>query len=82
MNHTLSVINDLKILTMGFAIDGNELMMGDLADCEKINLHTKDKKNILTLDANNEGHKLALRTENGKAEFYAKKIMHIGSDDR
>lgn len=60
---------------------GNELLMDDLADSEKINLHTKDQKNILSLDANSDGHKLALRTEEGKAEFYAKKTMNFESGD-
>ncbi|MDO8990617.1 MAG: type VI secretion system tip protein TssI/VgrG [Sideroxyarcus sp.] len=60
---------------------GNELLMDDLADSEKINLHTKDQKNILSLDANSDGHKLALRTEEGLAEFYAKKIMRFESGD-
>ncbi|MDO8988593.1 MAG: type VI secretion system tip protein VgrG [Sideroxyarcus sp.] len=60
---------------------GNELLMDDLADSEKINLHTKDQKNILSLDANSDGHKLALRTEEGLAEFYAKKTMNFESGD-
>ena len=60
---------------------GNELLMDDMADSEKINLHTKDQKNILTLDASSEGHKLALRTEEGLAEFYAKKTMSFESGD-
>ncbi|MDO8988591.1 MAG: phage baseplate assembly protein V, partial [Sideroxyarcus sp.] len=60
---------------------GNELTMDDLADSEKINLHTKDQKNILSLDANSDGHKLALRTEEGLAEFYAKKTMNFESGD-
>jgi type VI secretion system secreted protein VgrG len=60
---------------------GNELTMDDLSDSEKINLHTRDQKNILSLDANSDGHKLALRTEEGLAEFYAKKIMRFESGD-
>jgi len=60
---------------------GNELTMDDLSDSEKINLHTKDQKNILSLDANSDGHLLALRTEEGLAEFYAKKIMTFESGD-
>ena len=55
--------------------------MDDLADSEKINLHTKDKKNILSLDANSDGHLVALRSEEGKAEFYAKKTMSFESGD-
>lgn len=54
---------------------GNELMMDDLADSEKINLHTRDQKNILSLDANSDGNLVALRTEEGRAEFYARKTM-------
>ena len=60
---------------------GNELTMDDLSDSEKINLHTKDQKNILSLDANSDGHLLALRTEEGLAEFYAKKVMSFESGD-
>ena len=60
---------------------GNELTMDDLADSEKINLHTRDQKNILTLDANSDGNLVALRTEEGRAEFYAKKTMHFESGD-
>ena len=60
---------------------GNELLMDDLADSEKINLHTRDKKNILTLDANSEGNLVALRTEEGRAEFYAKKTRSFESGD-
>ena len=60
---------------------GNELTMDDLSDSEKINLHTKDQKNILSLDANSDGHLLSLRTEEGLAEFYAKKVMRFESGD-
>jgi type VI secretion system secreted protein VgrG len=60
---------------------GNELTMDDLSDSEKINLHTKDQKNILSLDANSDGHLLSLRTEEGLAEFYAKKVMSFESGD-
>jgi len=60
---------------------GNELLLDDLEDSEKINLHTKNQKNILTLDANSDGHKVALRSEEGLAEFYAKKTMHFESGD-
>ena len=60
---------------------GNELLMDDLADSEKINLHTRDQKNILTLDANSEENLVALRTEEGRAEFYAKKTMSFESGD-
>jgi type VI secretion system secreted protein VgrG len=60
---------------------GNELLMDDLEKSEKINLHTKDKKNILTLDANSDSHKVSLRTEEGLAEFYAKKTMSFESGD-
>jgi type VI secretion system secreted protein VgrG len=60
---------------------GNELMMDDLADSEKINLHTKEQKNFLSLDANSDSHKVALRTEEGRSEFYAKKTMSFESGD-
>jgi hypothetical protein len=60
---------------------GNELMMDDMSDSEKINLHTKDQKNFLSLDANSDGHLVALRTEEGRSEFYAKKTMSFESGD-
>jgi len=60
---------------------GNELTMDDLSDSEKINLHTRDQKNILSLDANSDGHLVSLRTEEGLAEFYAKKVMSFESGD-
>jgi type VI secretion system secreted protein VgrG len=60
---------------------GNELLMDDMADSEKINLHTRDKKNILTLDANSDANLVALRSEEGRAEFYAKKTMSFESGD-
>lgn len=60
---------------------GNEIMMEDQQGNEKINLHTKDQKNVLSLDANSDGHLIALRTEEGKAEFYAKKTMDFESTD-
>ena len=71
-NHTQHIVRTFA---------GNELLMDDLANSEKINLHTKDKKNILTLDANSDGHRVALRSEEGKAEFYAKKTMSFESGD-
>ena len=60
---------------------GNELLMDDMENSEKINLHTKDQKNFLSLDANSDGNLVALRTEEGKAEFYAKKTMSFESGD-
>ena len=60
---------------------GNELLMDDLENSEKINLHTRDQKNFLSLDANSDGNLVALRTEEGRAEFYAKKTMSFESGD-
>ncbi len=60
---------------------GNELLMDDMQNQEKIDLFTKDKKNILSLDANSEGHKVQLRTEEGEAEIFAAKTMNFESGD-
>lgn len=60
---------------------GNELMMDDLEGSEKINLHTLDQKNILTLDASTDKHKVSLRTEEGRADIYAKKTISFESGD-
>ena len=83
MHSTSKIFNPFDhLLAKASAIfSGNELLLDDMADSEKINLHTKGQKNILTLDANSEGHNIQLRTEEGLAEFYAKKIMSFESGD-
>ncbi len=60
---------------------GNELLMEDRRGFEKTELFTRDRKNILTLDANQEGHVVRLATEEGEMEQYAKKTMHLESGD-
>jgi len=59
----------------------NELLMEDLKGKERIELFTKDKKNILTLDANSDGHMVRLATEEGKMEIYAAKTILTESGD-
>ncbi len=60
---------------------GNELAMEDRRGFEKTEMFTRDRKNILTLDANQEGHSIRLATEEGEMEQYAKKTMHFESGD-
>ena len=63
---------------------GNELLMDDRKGEEKIELHTRDRKNILTLDANAEGHRVRLATEEGEMEAYAAKnlTLECGGDQQ
>lgn len=60
---------------------GNELLMDDRKGQEKIELHTRDRKNILTLDANAEGHRVRLATEEGEMEAYAARSMILECGD-
>ena len=60
---------------------GNELFMEDRKGQEKVELFTRDKLNILTLDANEEGHHIRLATEEGEMEQYAKKTMLLECGD-
>ena len=60
---------------------GNELSMEDRKGQEKVELFTRDKLNILTLDANEEGHHIRLATEQGEMEQYAKKTMLLECGD-
>lgn len=60
---------------------GNELVMDDLLKRERIELFTADRKNILTLDANAEGHKVRLATEEGEMKIFAKKTLLMESGD-
>ena len=60
---------------------GNELLMEDRKGAERIDLFTREKKNILTLDARAGGHHVYLGSEEGEMEQYAAKTMHIESGD-
>ncbi len=60
---------------------GNELLMEDRKGEERTELFTRERKNILTLDANAEGHKVRLATEEGDMEHYAAKTMLVESGD-
>ncbi len=59
----------------------NELLMEDMKGKERIDLFTKDKKNILSLDAKASGHVVKLATEEGKMEIYAAKTILTESGD-
>lgn len=60
---------------------GNELLMEDRKGQEKIEIFTDGRKNILSLDANEDGHKVRLATEEGEMEIKACKTMLIESGD-
>ena len=60
---------------------GNELVMDDQSGREKTELFTADRKNILTLDADREGHKVRLATEEGEMEVSAHKTLLMESGD-
>ena len=60
---------------------GNELSMKDRKGLERVDLFTRDKKNILTLDAHEEGNSIRLATEEGDMLNYAKKTMLLESGD-
>jgi len=59
----------------------NELLMEDRKGEERIDLFTRLKKNILTLDAKAGEHHIYLGTEEGEMEQYAAKTMQIESGD-
>ncbi|MEN8141289.1 MAG: type VI secretion system tip protein TssI/VgrG [Thermodesulfobacteriota bacterium] len=57
---------------------GNELLMDDTVDQEKIELFTKGRQNILSLDAGaSKGHKLRLASEQGMMEAKAATTMQL-----
>jgi len=55
--------------------------MDDTIDAEKIELFTKDKNNILSLDATKDNHKVRLATEQGAMEIKAAKTIMVESED-
>lgn len=60
---------------------GNELVMEDRKGKEKTELFTLGRKNILSLDADSEGHQVRLATEEGEMEVFAAKTLLIESGD-
>ena len=60
---------------------GNELLMDDRQGKEKVELFTRERKNILTLDADEDGHNVRLATEEGEMEVFAAKTMLLESGD-
>ncbi len=50
---------------------GNELLMDDAAGAERVELCTRDRRNVLSLDASADGHRLRLATEEGDMEVEA-----------
>ncbi len=59
----------------------NELLMDDRKGEERLELFTRDRQNILTLDAKTDQHLLRLATEQGKMQIEAKKTMMLQSGD-
>ncbi len=79
---TPSVVNaDNATQNIIRTVSGNELVMDDLAGREKTELFTAQRKNILTLDADQEGHKVRLATEEGEMEVKAHKTLLMESGD-
>lgn len=60
---------------------GNELFMEDRKGVEKTELFTLGRKNILTLDADAEGHQVRMATEEGEMEVFASKTLLMESGD-
>ncbi len=59
----------------------NELLMEDSKGEERIELFTRDRQNILTLDAKAEQHQVRLAAEQGEMKIEAKKTMLLHSGD-
>ncbi len=59
----------------------NELLMEDRKGQERIELFTRDRNNLLNLDAKADGHKVRLATLEGEMEIYAAKTMLKESGD-
>ncbi len=60
---------------------GNELVMDDRKNREKTELFTRDRRNVLTLDAERDGHRVRLASEEGEMEVYAAKTLLLESGD-
>ena len=80
-NTTSVVTSDNRTQNIIRTASGNELCLDDRIDQEKIDLFTAEQKNILTLDASKDAHKIRLATIEGKMEISAAKTMLIESGD-
>lgn len=61
---------------------GNELLFEDLAGEERIELFTRDRQNILSLDARKEAHQVRLASEQGDMKIEAgKTVLQTSGDD-
>lgn len=60
---------------------GNELLMEDRKGIEKTELFTLCRKNILSLDADAEGHQVRLASEEGEMEVFAAKTLLLESGE-
>lgn len=59
----------------------NELLMEDRKGQERIELFTRARNNILSLDAQESGHKISLLSHQGEMELYAAKTLLKESGD-
>ncbi|ALC17969.1 Rhs element Vgr protein [Desulfuromonas soudanensis] len=60
---------------------GNELLMDDRRGKEKVELFTAERKNLLALDADSEGHRVRLASEEGTMELFAAKTLLLDSGE-
>lgn len=60
---------------------GNELLMDDRTGREKTELFTRERKNILSLDADRDGHRVRMASEEGEMELYAAQTLLFESGD-
>lgn len=60
---------------------GNELLLEDRKGEERIELFTRERKNLLNLDAKAGNHKVRLATAEGTMEIQAAKSLHLESGD-
>lgn len=71
-NHTQNILR-----TWG----GNELLMEDRKGEERVELFTRDRQNILSLDARQDAHLVRLASEQGDMKIHAAKTMMLESGD-
>lgn len=60
---------------------GNELLLEDRKGEERIELFTRERKNLLSLDAKTGSHKVRLATAEGAMEVQAAKSIHLESGE-